>query len=39
MVETARRLAEVRGVAPERIAEVTTANFDRLLFAGRLHNG
>jgi TatD DNase family protein len=33
MVETARRLAEVRGAAPERIAEVTTANFERLLFA------
>jgi TatD DNase family protein len=31
IVETARRLAEVRGVAPQRIAEVTTANFDRLL--------
>ncbi len=31
IVETARRLAEVRGVAPERIAEATTANFERLL--------
>jgi TatD DNase family protein len=31
VVETARRLAGVRGVAPERIAEVTTANFERLL--------
>ena len=31
MVETARRLAEVRGSPPERIAEVTTANFERLL--------
>jgi TatD DNase family protein len=31
MVETARRLAEVRGVAPERIAEVTTENFARLM--------
>jgi len=31
MVETARRLAEIRGVAPEHIAEVTTANFERLL--------
>ena len=33
LVETARRLAEVRGVAPERIAEQTSANFERLLFA------
>ena len=31
MLETARRLAEVRGVAPERIAEVTTENFARLM--------
>jgi TatD DNase family protein len=31
MVETARRLAEVRGAAPEHIAEVTTANFERLM--------
>jgi TatD DNase family protein len=31
MVETVQRLAEVRGVAPERIAETTTANFERLL--------
>jgi TatD DNase family protein len=31
MVETARRLAEVRGAAPERIAEVTTENFERLM--------
>jgi len=30
MVETVRRLAEVRGVTPEQIAEVTTANFQRL---------
>jgi len=33
MVETVRRLAEVRRVASEHIAEVTTANFERLLFA------
>jgi len=33
LVETVRRLAEVRGEAPEHIAEVTTANFERLLFA------
>jgi TatD DNase family protein len=31
MAETARRLAEVRGVAPEHIATVTTGNFDRLM--------
>ena len=31
MLETARRLAEVRGVAPEHIAEVTTGNFERLM--------
>jgi TatD DNase family protein len=31
VVETARRLAEVRGVAPERMAEVTTRNFERLM--------
>ena len=31
MVETVRRLAEVRGVTPERIAEATTRNFERLM--------
>ena len=31
MVETARRLAAVRGTTPERIAEVTTENFERLM--------
>jgi TatD DNase family protein len=30
IVETARRLAEVRGVTAEHIAAVTTANFERL---------
>jgi TatD DNase family protein len=30
VVETTRRLAEVRGVAPERIAELTSHNFERL---------
>jgi TatD DNase family protein len=30
MVETVRRLAEVRGVTPDAVAEQTTANFDRL---------
>ncbi len=33
MIESVRRLAEVRGVTPEHIADVTTANFERLLFA------
>ena len=36
VVDTARRLAEVRGVAPEAIAETTTRNFEQLLFAGRV---
>jgi TatD DNase family protein len=31
VVETARRLAEVRGATPERIAERTTRNFERLM--------
>ena len=31
IVETARRLAEVRGAPPERIAEITTENFERLM--------
>ena len=31
MLETVRRLAEIRGVAPEHIAEVTTRNFERLM--------
>jgi TatD DNase family protein len=30
VVETAKKLAEVKGVAFERVAEVTTASFDRL---------
>jgi TatD DNase family protein len=30
VVETARRLAQVRGTTPEAIAEVTTRNFERL---------
>jgi TatD DNase family protein len=33
MVETVRRLAEVRRTTPEHIAEVTTANFEQLMFA------
>jgi TatD DNase family protein len=32
VVETVRRLAEVRGCAPEEIAEITTRNFERLMF-------
>jgi TatD DNase family protein len=39
MVETARRLAEVRGVTPERIAEVTTGNFERLCLRRVPSNG
>jgi TatD DNase family protein len=31
VVETAKKLAEIRSVAAERIAEITTANFDRLV--------
>jgi TatD DNase family protein len=32
MLETLKKLAEVRGTTPERIAELTTANFNRLCF-------
>jgi TatD DNase family protein len=31
MVETVRKLASVRGVEPEQIAEITTANFEKLM--------
>ena len=34
MVETVRKLAQVRGVEPDHIASVTTANFERLLLPG-----
>jgi TatD DNase family protein len=37
VVETVRRLAEVRGVTPEALAEATTRNFEHRLFAGRVH--
>ena len=33
MTETVRKLAEVRGTTPARIAEITTANFNRLMAA------
>jgi TatD DNase family protein len=36
VVETARRLAEVRGVTLEALAGATTRNFEHLLFAGRV---
>jgi TatD DNase family protein len=32
MVETVRRLAELRGTSPEPLAALTTQNFDRLCF-------
>lgn len=35
LVETVRRLAEVRGTSPEHIAAVTTANFERLCLGPR----
>jgi TatD DNase family protein len=35
MVETVRRLAEVRGTTPEHIAQITTANFERLCLRPR----
>jgi TatD DNase family protein len=31
MIETVRKLAEVRGTTPEQIAEVTTRNFEKLM--------
>ena len=39
LVETVRRLAEVRGVAPEVIAEQTTSNFRRLCLPREAGNG
>src|SRR6185437_2088156 len=35
MIETLRKLAEVRETSPERIAELTTANFERLCLQSR----
>ena len=39
VIETIRRLAEVRSVTPEHIAEVTTRNFERLCLRGVACNG
>lgn len=38
MVETVKRLAEVRGTTPEHIAAITTANFERLCLQPRKAN-
>jgi hypothetical protein len=35
MAETARKLAEVRGVTAEHIAAITSANFERLCLRPR----
>jgi TatD DNase family protein len=38
MVETARKLAEVRGTTPAHVAEITTINFERLCLRARKAN-
>ena len=38
VVETARKLAELRGVTPEEIAAVPLANFARAVFARQTGN-
>ncbi|HWB83780.1 MAG TPA: TatD family hydrolase [Bryobacteraceae bacterium] len=39
VVETARRLAEIRGVLPEEMAEITSSNFERLCLRRMARNG
>ncbi len=39
LVDTVRRLAELRGVTPERIAEITTHNFEQLCLPSAVHGG
>jgi TatD DNase family protein len=39
MVETVRKLAEIRGMTPERIADVTSRNFERLCLRGAPASG
>jgi TatD DNase family protein len=39
LVETVKKLAEVRGASPEQIARITTANFERLCLRHEPGNG
>ena len=39
IVESVKRLAEVRGRAPEEVAELTTGNFEQLCLRGKPGNG
>jgi TatD DNase family protein len=39
VVEVARKLAEIRGITPERVADLTTAGFNRLCRLGDEANG